>query len=353
MFGGFGFGGGPRSDVFEETYRALPILSDDDTPTGNGGNRVFLPASALQTIANLEAVFPLQFKLTRVKTVDGIAQVFETHAGVSEFTANEGTILLPSGASECLEADPGEYITVRLVSLPLATFVKFQADSVKFLSISDPRAVLETVLRNFSCVTKGDRLKIPYNGEDYYLHVVDVKPANACSIVEADVKVDFDAPIGYVEPSRETAKADAVGDDAIGAAMEAAKATAAGGAGGADGGNAVGGGDAEGAGGLGQMAELARLRAERARQKQMEAKDANYLAFSGSGLRVDGKKKKAKGSKATKSAGSSSGAAGASTDAADAAISASAAAAPPPVPKSKWKTRNKGAAFHGEGRVMK
>lgn len=43
------------------------------------------------------------------------------------------------------------------------TFVKFQPQSVDFLEISNPRAVLETTMRHFSCLTEGDVICIPYN----------------------------------------------------------------------------------------------------------------------------------------------------------------------------------------------
>jgi len=59
--------------------------------------------------------------------------------------------------------------------------------------------VLESVLRNFSCVTKDDSVCLPYNGRKYWLDVVDVKPESACSIVEADINVDFEPPPGYEE----------------------------------------------------------------------------------------------------------------------------------------------------------
>ncbi|CAN0485718.1 unnamed protein product, partial [Discosporangium mesarthrocarpum] len=46
-----------------------------------------------------------------------------------------------------------------------ATYVKFQPQSVDFLEISNPRAVLETTLRHFSCLTEGDHICIPYNNQ--------------------------------------------------------------------------------------------------------------------------------------------------------------------------------------------
>ena len=93
----------------------------------------------------------------------------------------------------------GGYVDVLNVTLPLASFVKFRPRSVDFLDISNPKAVLETTLRSFSCLTQDDQISIRYNGRNYYLDVVELKPGAACSIIEADVSVDFCPPVGYKE----------------------------------------------------------------------------------------------------------------------------------------------------------
>jgi len=121
---------------------------------------------------------------------------------VLEFTAPEGTCYLPYWMMSNLTLTEGKRIRVRNVSLPKATFVKFQPQSVDFLDITNPRAVLEYKLRSFSCVTVGDHLAFSYNDKKYYLEVKDVKPQDAACIIEADVNVDFDAPVGYKEPER-------------------------------------------------------------------------------------------------------------------------------------------------------
>lgn len=97
-------------------------------------------------------------------------------------------------------------ITVTNVSLPKATFVKLQPQSVDFLEISNPRAVLEHALRNYSCVSLGDVIQIPYNDKNYHFELKAVEPAPAACIIETDCNVDFDAPIGYKEPCPSSAE---------------------------------------------------------------------------------------------------------------------------------------------------
>jgi len=123
-----------------------------------------------------------------------------THSGVLEFTAEEGTCYIPFWMMQNLLIEEGTVITVANISLPKATFVKLQPQSVDFLEISNPRAVLEHALRNYSCVTKGDVIQLPYNNKNYHFELKEVEPQDAACIIETDCNVDFDAPVGYVEP---------------------------------------------------------------------------------------------------------------------------------------------------------
>jgi ubiquitin fusion degradation protein 1 len=131
-----------------------------------------------------------------------------THCGVLEFTAEEGTCYIPFWMMQNLLIEEGSVITVTNVSLPKATFVKLQPQSVDFLEISNPRAVLEHALRNFSCVTKGDVIQVPFNNKNYHLALKEVQPQDAACIIETDCNVDFDAPVGYKEPDYSGAVAD-------------------------------------------------------------------------------------------------------------------------------------------------
>ncbi len=86
----------------------------------------------------------------------------------------------------------GDRVTVRNVSVPVAQFAKFQPQSVDFLDISNPKAVLENALRTFACLTEGDMIAIPYNNRVYEICVREVRPkhaSKAVSIIECDMQV--------------------------------------------------------------------------------------------------------------------------------------------------------------------
>ena len=92
-------------------------------------------------------------------------------------------------------------------------------------------------------------IAIHYNNKTYELSVLETKPADAVSVIECDLNVDFAPPVGYVEPERRPAKPD--GDDHV-----------------------------EGM----EPMDVADLIPE----------PSGFQAFSGSGVRLDGKKKKTK-----------------------------------------------------------
>lgn len=98
--------------------------------------------------------------------------------------------------------DEGELVHLESQSLPVATFSKFEPQSVEFLDITNPKAVLENALRNFACLTQDDVIALNYNDRIYEMRVLEVRPGNAVSIIECDMNVEFAAPIGYQEPEK-------------------------------------------------------------------------------------------------------------------------------------------------------
>ncbi|XP_032125672.1 ubiquitin recognition factor in ER-associated degradation protein 1 isoform X2 [Sapajus apella] len=159
---------------------------------------VIMPPSALDQLSRLNITYPMLFKLTN-KNSDRM-----THCGVLEFVADEGICYLPHWMMQNLLLEEGGLVQVESVNLQVATYSKFQPQSPDFLDITNPKAVLENALRNFACLTTGDVIAINYNEKIYELRVMETKPDKAVSIIECDMNVDFDAPLGYKEPERQS-----------------------------------------------------------------------------------------------------------------------------------------------------
>jgi len=146
---------------------------------------VIMPPSALDQLTQLNIEYPMLFKITNRKSDQ------QTHAGVLEFIADEGKIYIPFWMMRNLLLEEGDLVNIENVSLPVATFSKFQPQSVDFLDITNPKAVLENCLRNFACLTTGDLIAINYNNKIYELCVLETKPGRAVTIIECDMNVSF------------------------------------------------------------------------------------------------------------------------------------------------------------------
>lgn len=199
MFHSFGFNMfHDLSRPFNNSYKcySVSMLPGNERHDVEKGGKIIMPPSALDQLTRLNVEYPMLFRLSNRQ------KNRTTHAGVLEFVADEGNIYIPNWMMSNLLLTEGELIQVESVSLPVATFSKFQPQSPDFLDITNPKAVLENALRNFACLTTNDLIAIKYNQRVYELCVLETKPGNAVSIIECDMNVDFAAPVGYKEPER-------------------------------------------------------------------------------------------------------------------------------------------------------
>lgn len=212
MFGFGGFGGGQgggggfdhgffpdqNPGRFDHQYQAFPVcfIGKDELEKGN---KIVLPSSALDHLARLNISYPMLFEASNPNAAR------RTHCGVQEFVAEEGTCYLPYWMMTNMCLKEGDLVRITNTSLPKGTYVKLQPVSSDFLNIHNPRAVLENSLRNFATLTVGDCIIINYNSTKYEIEIVECKPSNAISIIEADVNVDFAEPKHMKEPERPAA----------------------------------------------------------------------------------------------------------------------------------------------------
>lgn len=112
--------------------------------------------------------------------------------------------LHPLQMMRALRLSEGDPIRLRGKTLPKGKLVKIEPQTVDFLEISDPKAVLESALSNFSTLTKGDIIEFSYNCLTFEILILEIQPdAEGISIIDTDLEVDFAPPKGYVEPKRQ------------------------------------------------------------------------------------------------------------------------------------------------------
>jgi len=131
---------------FNTQYRcySVSMLPGNERSDVEAGGKIIMPPSALDTLTRLHIVYPMLFKLSNKKVNR------TTHCGVLEFVADEGKIYIPYWMMQNLMLDEGGLIQVESATLPIATAAKFQPQSVDFLDLTNPKAVLEMRLRHFA-----------------------------------------------------------------------------------------------------------------------------------------------------------------------------------------------------------
>ena len=211
--------------------------------------------------------YPMLFELTNT------TQKKSTHCGVLEFVAPEGHVYLPYWMMQNLLLTEGDIVKFQYTTLLKGKYVKLRPQTKDFLDISNPKAVLETTLRTYTCLTVGDSILINYNNKRYYVDIVEAKPNNAVCIVDTDCEVDFAPPLDYVEPVYEKKPAPKAANNVGSGGGDGAAASS-------NGGGGRGGGGGAGDGGKGKEPEAAAPVAD---------STPKFLAFGGSGNRLDGK----------------------------------------------------------------
>ncbi|XP_044503219.1 uncharacterized protein LOC123223859 [Mangifera indica] len=180
-------------------YRVLEVV-----PYRGSGDKIKLPPSCFTELSGQGAFDkgPLHFKLSVVhqegpSNTEDSENWRSTHAGVLEFTADEGFVGLPSHVWSNLfpTATPkASLVEVRYVQLPKGTYAKLKPDGLGFSELPSQKAVLETSLRQHATLSQGDVLTVNYGALEYKLQVLDLKPSSSISVLETDIEVDIVNP---------------------------------------------------------------------------------------------------------------------------------------------------------------
>mgnify|MGYP000078779028 CR=1 FL=1 len=181
-----------RAQPFFEMYKAFPagFFGRDDIEKGN---MILLPPSAARHLTELHIEGPMLFRITN--NAIGLS----THCGMLEFTAEEGTVVLPFWLLQHLALREGDDVSIESAILPKGTYVKLQPHKTAFIDLPNPKAVLENALRKYACLTKGDSIVIEFAGNTYEIDIIETKPHEAIMTIQTDLEVDFATPKDYKE----------------------------------------------------------------------------------------------------------------------------------------------------------
>ncbi|KAM3142305.1 hypothetical protein pb186bvf_005714 [Paramecium bursaria] len=162
------------------------------------GNKILLPSSFLQQLIDVKQNGPMIFRIQSTQNDSRF-----TYVGVLEFIANEGECIVPTWLFENMGFFSGCFGVVSYVQqLPKGKLIQLQPHETEFIDLPDPRAILESQLRNYVCLTEGETITINAGPRQYQLDIKKVEPTTqhrAVNINDADVEIDFLPPLDYQE----------------------------------------------------------------------------------------------------------------------------------------------------------
>lgn len=175
-------------------------------PSARTDDKLQLPPSALEDLEKQGAIEKGTL-LTFSVSLPGSAMGAQgsTHAGVAEFTAEEGTVGVPPRVALCLTRSGGleslacvGQVEVRYVRLPRSSKsrVKFQprgqgfhVGGMKTVQIDLEHTLMQT-LRGHTALTVGDWLPIRHDGYTYELVVRELDPEPRLALLDTDLTVE-------------------------------------------------------------------------------------------------------------------------------------------------------------------
>lgn len=201
-----------RSDSENPCWELKPLKYPKDSEN-NYSSKVQLPHHILRDLAFFNMPPPYIFEIAHENGV------YKTICSVLDFLLDEDEAVIPSWMFEQLSLDTTSKVSLRQVEVEKGEGVKLLPHSVDFLKLENHKKELEATLTNYHVLSYGDEILLHFEeiGRCRFT-VTKVYPEKleAIYIVDTDLKVDFDEPLGYkekVESEKTVMKYVLIGDE--------------------------------------------------------------------------------------------------------------------------------------------
>ncbi|KEG10292.1 putative ubiquitin fusion degardation protein [Trypanosoma grayi] len=184
-------------DVFRKQLAAYPGEFSERGERVDGGGRVLLPSSCLAELSTMNVAYPLQFCVR--------SRYGACYAGVLEFNADNGIVIMPLWMFSALMLQPGDTVVLETCVLPPGKLIKLRPQQTSFIQLSNPKQVLEMHLSHYPVLTRGTSIVLQYLDREFVIDVTDItdeadRRVDAISTVRADaqaieLKVEFERPL--------------------------------------------------------------------------------------------------------------------------------------------------------------
>ncbi|KAL6122893.1 hypothetical protein NUSPORA_00155 [Nucleospora cyclopteri] len=186
-----GFGGFNLNTVWVLKPSKYPKKFKD-----NFSSKVMLPTSILSDLTQFNYPTPYVFEIMHEN------KILKTNCTVGNFMEAENEVIVPTWIWDQLDLKSAKEVSISHIIVPTGKSIKLLPHSTDFLKVENPKAELETALRNYHILTLGDEIRINFEEfKNIAFTVTSIEPEekNAIYIVDTDLNVEFEEPIGYQE----------------------------------------------------------------------------------------------------------------------------------------------------------
>lgn len=162
----------------------------------NCSSKIWLPRYVLQELTIMNAPLPYIFEISHKN------KILKTKVTVGDFMDSEDEVIVPKWIYEHLDLKNSKRAIINIAyDVPKGHIIKLVPHHVEFLEVENPKNQLETALREYGVLTQGDEISLTFSGNKTMGFTVKSVSNDEGSvyIVDTDLNVEFEAPIGYEE----------------------------------------------------------------------------------------------------------------------------------------------------------
>ncbi|ELA42902.1 uncharacterized protein VICG_00217 [Vittaforma corneae ATCC 50505] len=201
-----------RSDSQSSDWALKPSKYPKNSEN-NYTSKVLLPHYVLKDLVAFNIQPPYVFEISHENGI------YKTVCSVLDFLLDDDEVVVPSWMFEQLCLDTADKVFLKQIEIEKGEGVKLLPHSVEFLELENHKKELEKTLTNYHVLSYGDEILLYFEeiGKCRFT-VTKIYPEHldVIYIVDTDLKVDFDEPLGYkekIESEKTVMKYVVVGND--------------------------------------------------------------------------------------------------------------------------------------------
>jgi len=198
---------GSGKKPFKKVFKAATLKAVGQQHM-SAGDKIILPEASFKEIKRLRLGFPFMFEIRRGTCVHDWeldtksmrkANKPRQFCSALEFSGKKkDEIYLPVWMMRNLKVKTGSSVTLKSVlNVPSGESITFKPENEAFFDLIaelGPQEFLESKMKHYSVLSKGERILITHERQKYYIVIVETQPKSVISILgDVDLNIEFAA----------------------------------------------------------------------------------------------------------------------------------------------------------------